>query len=331
MTMTHMPIATVFGGSGFVGRYVVEALAHAGFRIRVAVRRPNEALFTMTYGTVGQVQTVQANIRDEASTEAAIAGAELVVNCVGILFPTGKQRFDTVQNEGAARIARLATQHGVDKLIHISAIGADAGSDSAYARSKGKGERAILDAFPAATILRPSIVFGPEDDFFNQFGAMAARFPALPVVGAKTRFQPVYVGDVAQAALAAAEGKVAPGIYELGGPDIETFRELMERIKRVTRRPRRLLLTIPGPIAAMQGTLLDFASKLTFGLVPNSLLTRDQVRLLNRDNVVGDDAHGFDAFGIVPRDMDSILDGYMWPYRPSGQFAEMIASAKNLR
>lgn len=331
MTMTHMPIATVFGGSGFVGRYVVEALAHAGYRIRVAVRRPNEALFTMTYGTVGQVQTVQANIRDDASTEAAIAGASLVVNCVGILFPVGKQKFDAVQNEGAARIAQMSARHGVERLVHISAIGADADSDSAYARSKGEGEQAILAAFPEAVILRPSIVFGPEDDFFNQFGTMAARFPALPVVGAETRFQPVYVGDVAEAALAAAQGQVASGTYELGGPDIETFRELMERIKRVTRRPRRVLINIPTPIAAMQGSLLDFLSKLSLGLVPNSLLTRDQVRLLNRDNVVGEAANGFDAFGIVPRDMDSILDGYMWPYRPSGQFSEMIESAKNLR
>ncbi|WP_316014395.1 complex I NDUFA9 subunit family protein [Roseobacter sp. HKCCA0434] len=330
MTMTQ-PLATVFGGSGFVGRYIVQALAHSGWRVRVAVRRPNEAMFTMTYGTTGQVQPVQANIRDEASTRAALMGADLVVNCVGILFPDGKQKFDAVQTEGAARIARLAAAEGVSRMVHISAIGADINSGSDYAVSKAEGEAAVLEHMPDAYILRPSIVFGPEDGFFNRFGNMAARLPVVPVVGGDTRFQPVYVDDVADAAVACAEGRATPGVYELGGPDIETFRTLMERIKRVTLRPRRVLMGVPFWLAGLQGRMLDLLPTLTFGVVPNSILTRDQVRLLRHDNVVGEDAIGFADLGIVPRDMDGILESYLWRFRPNGQYAEMLGSAKNLR
>ncbi len=324
------PIVTVFGGSGFVGRYIVQALAHAGYRVRVAVRRPNEAMFTMTYGTVGQVQPVQANIRDDASTRAAIAGTVAVVNCVGILFPDGKQKFDAVQAEGAGRIARIAKEEGVERLVHLSAIGADADSDSNYARTKGVGEQQVMEAFPGAVILRPSIVFGPEDEFFNRFGGMAKGVPMLPLVGGTTRFQPVYVDDVAKAALLAIDGKAEPGIYELGGPDVETFRELMERLLRVIRR-RRVLMPVPMSIAKLQGYVLNLLPILTLGAVPNSILTPDQVKLLARDNVVADDARGFADLGIEPRDMDGILDSYLWRFRPNGQYSEIIESAKNLR
>jgi len=329
-TLVTAPIVTVFGGSGFVGRYIVQALAKEGWRVRVAVRRPNEAIFTMTYGNVGQVQPVQANIRDEDSTADAIRGAQAVVNCVGILYPHGKQTLDTVQVEGAGRIARLAAAAGVQKLVHLSAIGADAGSDSANARTKGEGERAVLNAFPDATILRPSVVFGPEDEFFNRFAQMATKVPVLPVIGGTSRFQPVFVDDVAMAAATVLRGDAAPDIYELGGPDVETFRELMQRLVTVIRR-RRVLLTIPMWAARLQARLFGLGSKLTFGLIPNSILTLDQVRQLGQDNVVGEGVKTFADLNIKPRDMDAILDSYMWPYRPHGQYSEILESAKNLR
>lgn len=329
-TLVTAPIVTVFGGSGFVGRYIVQALARDGWRVRVAVRRPNEATFTMTYGNVGQVQTIQANIRDEASTAAAIRGAQAVVNCVGILYPTGKQTLDTVQVEGAARIARLAAAEGIQKFLHLSAIGADANSDSANARTKGEGEAAVLDAFPNATILRPSIVFGPEDEFFNRFGNMAANIPLLPVIGGSSKFQPVFVDDIALAAAKILRGDAPVGVYELGGPDVETFRELMQRMVRVVRR-RRVLVSVPMGIAKLQARLFNLLPKLTFGLIPNSLLTPDQVRQLGEDNVVGGDALTFADLDIQPRDMDGILETYMWRFRPNGQYSEILESAKNLR
>ncbi|MEL6128221.1 MAG: complex I NDUFA9 subunit family protein, partial [Pseudomonadota bacterium] len=286
------PIATVFGGSGFVGRYIVQGLARAGWRVRVAVRRPNEALFVRTYGSVGQVEPVQANIRDTASTRAACTGAEVVINCVGILFPDGKQQFDAVQDEGAGRVASMARAEGVSRFVHISAIGANADSESDYARTKAAGEAAVLAEYPEAVILRPSIVFGPEDGFFNRFAGMAKMSPALPVVGADTLFQPVYVDDVADAAVKAAVGEAAPGIYELGGPDTESFRALMERMLRIIRR-RRLLLSLPFGLAKLQGRVLNLIPVVTLGLVPNSLLTPDQVELLKSDNVVSDGAKSF--------------------------------------
>ena len=225
------PIVTIFGGSGFVGRYVTQRMARAGWRVRVAVRRPNEALFVRTYGVVGQVEPMQANIRDDASTRRAIAGAEAVINCVGILVETGQQAFDAVQTEGAGRIARIAAEEGVRRLVHISAIGADPESDSLYGRSKAEGEAAVSAAFPSAVILRPSIVFGVEDAFFNRFARMARLSPVVPVIGPDTRFQPVYVDDVAAAAAGRRDRATwRPGVYELGGPEVATFRELMQRM-----------------------------------------------------------------------------------------------------
>ena len=324
------PIVTIFGGSGFVGRYVARRLAKAGWRIRVAVRRPNEALFVRTYGVVGQIEPVQANIRDEASTRRAIEGATAVVNCVGILGEFGKQTFDAVQDEGAGRIARLAAEAGVSRLVHVSAIGADADSPSLYARSKAAGEAATTAAFPGAVILRPSIIFGPDDHFFNRFGRMARLSPILPLVGAGTRFQPVYVDDVAAAAAAAVEGDVAPGVYELGGPETATFRELMTTLLGVIRR-RRALVALPKTVAELQAGALDFVQRWSFGLFANELLTRDQVVLLGRDNVVAEGARGFEALGITPTPMEAILTGYLYVYRPGGQYAAIKDSATQLR
>ena len=247
MTATA-PLVTIVGGSGFVGRYIAQAMARRGWRVRVAVRRPNEAHFVRPYGDVGQVEPVQANIRDEASLRRAVKGATAVVNCVGVLAESGSQSFRALQAEGAARAARVAADEGVERFVQISAIGADPESPSAYGRTKAEGEAAVREAFPDAVILRPSVVFGPEDEFFNRFASMSRFSPALPLVGAETKFQPVYVVDVAQAAAMAAVGEARPGIYELGGPRVATFRELMELLLEVIRR-RRLILALPEGMA----------------------------------------------------------------------------------
>jgi len=323
-------LVTIFGGSGFVGRYIARRMAKQGWRVRVAVRRPNEALFVRPYGVVGQVEPVFANIRDDDSVRAAIHGADVVINCVGILSERGKNKFNLVQNHGAARVARIAAEEGAARLVHVSAIGADPNSDSLYADSKGDGEAAVLAAFPTAVILRPSIVFGPEDQFFNRFAAMTRMAPALPVVGAGTRFQPVYVDDVAQAAVMGALGQAKPGIYELGGPEVATFRELMQRMLVVIRR-RRLILNVPFWVAGIMGGLLDLVQAATLGLFHNSLLTRDQVRNLRRDNVVTEGRMGFAELGIEPTAMDAILEEYLWHYRPGGQYAEIKEAARHLR
>jgi NADH dehydrogenase len=324
------PIATVFGGSGFVGRYVCQRMARAGWRVRVAVRRPNEALFVRTYGVVGQVEPFQANLRDEASTRRAIEGATAVANCVGILVETGKQRFDAVQAEGAGRVARLAAAAGVERLVHVSAIGADPASDSLYARTKAEGEAAVASKFPPAAILRPSIVFGTEDQFFNRFARMARLSPVLPLVGPGTRFQPVYVDDVAAAAEAALTGPGASGVYELGGPEVATFRELMLRMLQLIHR-RRPIVTVPFWAARLQGAALDLAQRASLGLFVNGLVTRDQVRLLARDNVVAPGARGLADLGVTPTAMAAVLETYLYAYRPGGQYAAIKESAAQLR
>ncbi|GIX15777.1 MAG: 3-beta-hydroxy-Delta(5)-steroid dehydrogenase [Paracoccaceae bacterium] len=328
MTSTA-PLVTIFGGSGFVGRYVARRMARQGWRVRVAVRRPNDALFVRTYGAVGQVEPVQANIRDEASCARVIAGADAVVNCVGILIEQGPQRFHAVQAEGAGRVARLAAGAGVQRLVHLSAIGADPDSPARYARSKAEGEALVRAAFPAATILRPSIIFGPEDQFFNRFAAMARVLPVLPIVGADTRFQPVYVDDVAAAAEAALTAD-RPGLFELGGPEVETFRALMERMLRVIHR-RRPIIALPFWLARIQAGVLDAAAALSLGLVPNRLLTRDQVEMLRRDNIVAPGMPGLADLGVTPTAMDAVLESYLYPYRPYGQYAEITESAERLR
>jgi uncharacterized protein YbjT (DUF2867 family) len=323
-------LVTIFGGSGFVGRHVARRMAQAGWRVRVAVRRPNEALNVRPFGTPGQVEPVACNIRDDASVAAALRGADAVVNCVGILNAVGAQTFDAVQAQGAGRIARAAAAAGVAHLVQISAIGADAASASAYARSKAAGEAAVLAAFPNAVILRPSVIFGTEDQFFNRFAAMSRLGPALPLVGAATRFQPVHVDDVAQAAVLGATGQAEPGVYELGGPDVATFRDLMGRMLAVIRR-RKLLLGLPFWVARIMAAGLDFVQFATGGLIDNKILTRDQVANLAADNVVSPGARGFADLGITPASMEAVLPEYLWRYRPSGQYAAIKESAKNLR
>lgn len=322
-------LVTIYGGSGFVGRYIARRLAKKGWRIRVAVRRPNEAMFVQPYGVVGQVTPVLCNIRDDASVRSAMQGADVVINCVGTFSARGKNNFDAIQHKGAARIARLAAQAGVARMVHISAIGADAGAASGYCRSKAAGEAAVLAHFPAAVILRPSVIFGAEDRFFNRFAGMTRFSPILPVVGSATRFQPVYVDDVARAAVMAAEGAAKPGVYELGGPDVGTFRDLMRRMLDVIQR-RRLIINIPFPIARIMAGAMQLVQTLSLGIIP-AQITIDQVRTLRQDNVVGDGARGFDDLGIKPVSVEAVLPDYLWPFRPAGQYAAIKDSARNLR
>jgi len=323
-------LVTILGGSGFVGRYVARRMALAGWRVRVATRRPNERMFVRTYGAVGQVEPVLCNIRDEASLRAVISGADAVINCSGILIESGKNTFGAVQSEGAGRVARIAAEAGVSRLVHISAIGADAGSDSDYARTKGEGEDAVLAAFPSAVILRPSIIFGTEDEFFNRFAGMTRFSPVLPISGGDTRFQPVYVDDVAQAAALAAQGNAESGVYELGGPEVDTFRGLMQMMLDEIRR-HRIIINMPGFLARFVARLLGVAQFLTAGLFTNSMLTLDQIKNLGRDNVVAEGAKGLADLGIDPTPMDLILPDYLWRFRPTGQYMAMREATKSLR
>jgi len=314
-------LVTVFGGSGFLGRHVVRALANRGYRICVAVRQPELTGYLQPLGRVGQIQAVQANVRVAPSVEAAARGADAVVNLVGILFERGRQRFDAVQADGAENVARAAAAAGA-RLVHVSAIGADENSPSHYARSKADGERRVLAAEPQATIMRPSIVFGPEDQFFNRFAALARLFPVLPLPGGgHTRFQPVFAGDVGEAIALAVDGKAKPGaIYELGGPDIKSFRELMEFMLATIER-RRLLLPIPFAAMKLQAMILQFA--------PNPPLTPDQVELLKADDVVApaprDEGRTLEGLGIVPNSMAAVVPGYLWRFRKTGQFTGRTA------
>lgn len=323
-------LVTIFGGSGFVGRYIARRMAQEGWRVRVAVRRPNEALFVRTYGAVGQVEPILCNIRDDASVKAAVSDADAAINCVGILSETGKNTFGLVQSHGAARVARMAAEAGVQSFVHISAIGADPAARSDYARSKGEGEQAVLEAMPNAVILRPSIIFGPEDQFFNRFASMTRLGPVLPVVGAETKFQPVYVDDVARAAVKGALGEAALGVYELGGPDVNSFRELMAQMLQVIDR-RRLVVNVPFPIAHVMGIGFDLVQKLSVGLIHNAMLTHDQVRNLAHDSVVSDGAKGFSDLGIDPTALEAVLPEYLWRFRPAGQYEVLKKSGKNLR
>ncbi len=321
--MTAIPtdtLVTVFGGSGFLGRHVVRALAKRGYRIRVAVRRPDLAGHLQPLGDVGQIHAVQANLRYPSSVEAAARDADILINHVGILFERGQQRFEAVQTFGAETLALTAAAIGA-RMIHISAIGADENAPSLYARSKAMGEKLVLAAMPSATILRPSIVFGPEDDFFNRFAAIARSAPALPLVGGgHTRFQPVFAGDVASAVVAAVEGRTTGGrIYELGGPDVRSLRELMEFVLATIER-RRLLVPIPFALAKFQAYFLQF--------LPKPLLTPDQVDLLKRDNVVSEDAkregRTLEAFDIDPVAMAAVVPSYLWRFRKRGQFRNRV-------
>lgn len=308
-------LITVFGGSGFVGRHLVRELARKGYRVRVAVRRPNEALFLRPLGDVGQVQPVQANIRDKRSCAAAIDGASAVINLVGVLFEAGGQRFDAIHEIGARRLASLAAEAGVSRFVQMSAIGADDKAEAEYARSKAAGEAAALECFPGATIVRPSIIFGPEDQFFNRFAAMARLSPALPLVGGgTTKYQPVYVKDVAAAIAAILErDDLAGKTLELGGPEVLTFRQLMELTLKVIER-KRFLVPVPFFQARLMAVFLQW--------LPSPLLTTDQVKLLKTDNVVGEGALTFADLDIKPTSMEAVLPTYLYRFRRTGQFAK---------
>lgn len=310
-------LVTVFGGSGFLGRHVVRALAKRDYRIRVAVRRPELAGHLQPLGRVGQIHSVQANLRYPASIDAAMRDAHAVVNLVGILTESGAQTFNAVQAEGAATVAKAAAGAGA-QLVHVSAIGADEASASAYARAKAAGEKAVLTALPTATIMRPSVVFGPEDDFTNRFAGLARISPVLPLIGGgATRMQPVYVGDVAEAIADAIDGKAKAGaVYELGGPEILSFREILEIILDITDR-KRTLVSLPFGLAKLQAAFLQFA--------PGALkLTGDQVELLRHDNIVSQAATAegrtLQGLGITPDSLEAIGPQYLWRFRPAGQF-----------
>ncbi len=319
-------IVTIFGGTGFVGRYVTRRMARDGWRIRVVTRDTNAAGFLRTYGAVGQVEPVFGNIRDDASVRQAIRGSDAVINCVGSMAAGGRNSFAAINDQGAARIARIATEEGVARLVHVSALGADAGSASAYSRSKASGEAGVQAAFPGAVILRPSVIFGTEDEFFNRFAGIPG--PVLPIVGANTRFQPVWVDDVAAAAVKGAEG-AAPGVYELGGPDVMSLRDLMKVMLAEIRR-RRVIINLPFWLGRVIGGVTGFAKTLSLGIVPQPV-TVDQVAALRSDNVVAADARGLADLGIGATDMAAILPGYLWRFRPSGQYLAIKESARNLK
>jgi uncharacterized protein YbjT (DUF2867 family) len=314
-------LVTIYGGSGFLGRHVVRALAKRHYRIRVAVRRPELTGHLQPLGRVGQIHAVQANLRDPASVEAAARDSHVLINLVAILFERGRQRFDAVHISGAEHVALTAKTHG-SGLVHVSAIGADDNSSSRYGRSKAEGERAVLTAEPSAVIMRPSILFGPEDDFFNRFAALARISPALPLIGGgHTRFQPVFAGDVARAIADAVDGKLKAGTtYELGGPGVRTFKELMQFVLETIER-KRLLVPIPFFAAKMQAALLQF--------LPKPLLTPDQVELLRNNNVVSQTAitegRTFAGLGIGPEPIEAIVPSYLWRFRKTGQFRRLVA------
>lgn len=312
-------LVTVFGGSGFLGRQVVRALARRGWRIRVACRRPDLAGQNQPSGAVGQIMGVQANIRRDHrwSIDRALEGADAAINLVGILAPTGKQSFADVQADGAHMIAEAAKSAGLTSMVHVSAIGADEASTSEYARTKAQGEGAVLHVLPDSVVLRPSVLFGPDDDFFNKLGLMASLSPILPLIGGgKTRFQPAYVRDVAEAVAIAVEGGAEAGTtYELGGPEVKTFRECLELVCATAHR-KRLMVPVPFGLAKLKAKVLQ--------LLPDPLLTEDQVELLKTDNVVSEAAvaegRTFAGLGIEPTAIEAVLEGYLWRFRPTGQF-----------
>ncbi|RWP39728.1 complex I NDUFA9 subunit family protein [Mesorhizobium sp.] len=314
-------LVVVFGGSGFVGRHVVRALARRGYRIRVACRRPDLAGHLQPLGNVGQIQPVQANIRVRWSVDRAVQGADHVVNLVAILHESGRQKFTPVHEFGARAVAEAAHAVGAG-LTHISALGTDLNAQSEYARTKALGEKAVLETIEDAVILRPSINFGPEDSFFNRFASMARYSPVLPLIGGgRTKFQPVYVGDVAEAVARSVDGKVQGGrIYELGGPQVLTFKQCMQEMLAMIDR-KRFLVSVPWWVANMQASIL--------GLLPNPLLTKDQVLQLRGDNIVSEAAirenRTLAGLDIQPQSIGSILPSYLWRYRPAGQFQRKTA------
>jgi uncharacterized protein YbjT (DUF2867 family) len=306
-------LVTVFGGSGFLGRHTVRALARAGWRIKVATRHPARGFFLRPLGTVGQIDFVKCDVSDAESVAHAVMGSSAVINLTGILFQKG-QTFADVQAEGADNIAQAATRAGVRALVHVSAIGADLESDSTYAATKAQGEQAVREAFPDAVILRPSIIFGPEDGFFNKFAGMARFSPVLPLVGGgHTRFQPVFVGDVAQAIVTALGDAARGRTYELGGPGVYSFKELLQLILREIGR-KRALVSLPFGLASFKAAFLQ--------LLPNPILTMDQVTLLKKDNVVAPTAAGLADLGITPTSVEAVIPSYLWRFRAKGEYAD---------
>lgn len=313
-------LVTVFGGSGFLGRHTVRALARAGHRVRVAVRKPASAWYLLPNGHVGQIQIVKADVMDAEQVAAAIAGSDAVVNLCGILYPQGGNGFDDIHCTGACNVAKAAKDAGVPTLVHVSALGADAESKSSYARTKGEGEALVREEFPNATILRPSILFGPEDGFFNLFAWLARFSPAIPLAGGgHTKFQPVFVGDVAAAIRASVEKTEAAGkTLELGGPSTYTFKELIEAILRVTDR-KRILVPLPFALMKVKGFFL--------GLLPKPMLTMDQVELLKTDNVCTPGSEGFSALGLAPTtSVEAEIPSYLWRFKAKGQFQPLTSA-----
>lgn len=305
-------LVTIFGGSGFIGKILVQHLAKAGYRIRVATRRPNSALMVKPLGELGQVHITQANLKNKASIEAAVNGADIVINLVGILFESGSQTFNKIQAKGAGLIAEAATNAGVSKLVHLSAIGADENSTSNYAKSKAAGEALVREKFPKATIVRPSVVFGADDSFFNKFAAIAKMFQILPVICGDTKFQPVYVGDVATAIENILQNDETSGkTYELGGPKVFSFRELMVMVNDVTQQ-NVPLIPVPLPLARFKAFFL--------GMMPNPMVTMDQLRLMENDNVVRKGAKTLKDLDVAATPVEAVIASYLIHYRPSGQF-----------
>jgi NADH dehydrogenase len=311
-------LVTIFGGSGFLGRNVVRALAKDGWRIRVAVRRPHAAYFLKPAGRVGQIQIVKCNVRDERAVRDALKGAHAAINLVGIIAQTGRQRFQALHVDAAERVARLAAEAGIARLVHVSALGASPNEPSRYFQTCAEGEARVRAEFPQATIVKPSLLFGPDDDFFNKFAALARLLPALPLIGGgRTRFQPVFAGDVAQAiAKVLDDASTAGKAYEFGGPEVLTFKQILELILKEIHR-KRLLIPVPFFIARIQGAVLQF--------LPGKLLTLDQVRMLETDVSLSGAEPGLKELGIVPTAVEAIVPSYLWRFRKTGEF-EIVAS-----
>ena len=319
MNAPDKQLVTIIGGSGFVGTQLVQLLARKGFRIRVGVRRPDLAGHVRPLGSVGQIQPVQVNVRNFDSVARAVEGADIVINLAGIVYESGRQRFGAVHATGAANVARAAAEAGADRLVHMSALGADANSKCRFFASKAQGDEQVLNIFPKAVIMRPSMVFGSDDRFFNLFGALARLFPILPVIGAESRFQPIFVGDVAEALALAAQGDVRGGkTYELGGPDVENMKELMERVLRVSNR-NNLLINAPLGLAKFAAWFMQ--------VLPNPWFTVDRIEQYGEDTIVGEAAKSekrtAEGIGVSTQSMDAVLPTYMWRFRKSGQFEQV--------
>ncbi|MDT1063569.1 complex I NDUFA9 subunit family protein [Paracoccus sp. CPCC 101403] len=328
--MSAAKLVTIYGGSGFLGRQIARALASQGWRVRVAVRRPNEAGIVRTYGAPGQIEPVPCNVRDDLSVSACMADADAVINCVGIMANRDRNTFGAVHEEAAGRIARISAERGVARLVHVSALGANPESDSLYATSKARGEAEVLKHRPDAMILRPSVIFGSDDKFYNRIAAATRLGPVMPLPGANAKLQPVYVLDVARAAAMGATGAAEPGIYELAGPEVVTMRELVGQILTATDR-RRVVIGLPNWVSGAIAAVMNGIEKISGGLIANRFMTPDQLRLLKHPNVASGTARGFADLGIEPTAAPAVIGEYLWRFRPSGQYEAMTATAKNLR